>query len=80
VLLVVLVAFRVLPIFTLASLLAIPRFVEVFKAYTKPKPADPPKGNPVWPLWFAPVAFVHSRRAGGLLLVGLVLAAIFHKV
>ena len=28
-------------------------------------PAEPPKGYPVWPLWYAPVAFVHSRRAGG---------------
>jgi len=76
--LVVLVAFRALPLFSLLALLAIPRLVEVWKAYSKPKPSEPPKGNPVWPLWYAPVAFVHSRRAGALLLVGLVLATIFH--
>jgi 1,4-dihydroxy-2-naphthoate octaprenyltransferase len=78
--LVVLVAFRALPIFALLALLAIPRLVEVWKAYVKPKPPEPPKGYPVWPLWYAPVAFVHSRRAGALLLLGLVLAAIFHTV
>jgi 1,4-dihydroxy-2-naphthoate octaprenyltransferase len=80
VLLIVLVAFRALPLFALLALLGLPRFVEVWKAYSKPKPAEPPKGNPVWPLWYAPVAFVHSRRAGALLLVGLVIAAIFHTV
>ena len=40
-----------------------------------PKPDGPPAGFPVWPLWFAAVAFVHTRRAGSLLVLGLVIAA-----
>ena len=35
-----------------------------------------PAGFPVWPLWFAAVAFVHTRRAGSLLVLGLIIAAI----
>ena len=62
--------------FPALALLSLPRFGQVVKAYRSPKPADPPKGNPVWPLWFAPLAFVNARRAGGLLLVGLAVAAI----
>jgi 1,4-dihydroxy-2-naphthoate octaprenyltransferase len=30
----------------------------------------------VWPLWFAAVCFVHVRRAGALLVLGLVAAAV----
>jgi len=29
----------------------------------------------VWPLWFAALAFVHTRRAGALLVLGLAVAA-----
>ena len=28
---------------------------------------EPPDGFPIWPLWFAALAFVHTRLAGGLL-------------
>jgi 1,4-dihydroxy-2-naphthoate octaprenyltransferase len=31
----------------------------------------------VWPLWFAPIAFLHTRRAGALLILGLAAAAVF---
>jgi 1,4-dihydroxy-2-naphthoate octaprenyltransferase len=31
---------------------------------------------PVWPLWFAALAFVHLRIAGALLVLGLAVAAI----
>jgi hypothetical protein len=31
----------------------------------------------VWPLWFAPASFVLTRRAGGLLVLGMILGAIF---
>ena len=30
---------------------------------------------PVWPLWFAAIAFLHTRRAGALLVLGLAVAA-----
>jgi len=78
--LVVLVAFRAMPIFSLIALLAIPRLARVWEAYTNPRPPEPPKGYPVWPLWYAPVAFVHSRRAGALPLGGLGIAAVVRAV
>jgi 1,4-dihydroxy-2-naphthoate polyprenyltransferase len=30
----------------------------------------------VWPLWFAAIAFIHTRRAGALLVLGLIVAAV----
>jgi len=56
--------------------LAVPRLVEVLKAYGQPKPAAPPPGYRVWPLWFVSLAFYHSKRAGGLFVLGLVLNAV----
>lgn len=67
-----LVAVRILPIPTLAVLLALPLLRRVWGVYTRPRPTERPKDNPVWPLWYAPAAFVHTRRAGALFLVGLV--------
>ena len=46
------------------------------EAFGEPKPDEPPGGSPVWPLWFAAVAFIHTRRAGSLLVLGLAVAAI----
>jgi 1,4-dihydroxy-2-naphthoate octaprenyltransferase len=76
----VLVPFGALPPYALVAFLALPRLSRVWKAYTEPRPAEPPKGYPVWPLWYAPVAFVHSRRAGALLLVGLAIAAVVRSL
>ena len=73
-----LVAVRWLPWFALVSLVGIERLVRVWSPMTNPRPDAPPKGFPVWPLWYAPVAFVHARRAGALLLVGLAAAAVLH--
>jgi 1,4-dihydroxy-2-naphthoate octaprenyltransferase len=72
---VVFVATRALPPAALVSLLALPRLVPALKAYSRPRPAERPVSNPVWPLWFAPIAFLHTRRAGLLLLAGLAVAA-----
>ena len=35
-----------------------------------------PRELPIWPLWFAALAFVHTRRAGGLLVLGLIVGVI----
>jgi 1,4-dihydroxy-2-naphthoate octaprenyltransferase len=51
--------------------LAIPRLREVLKAYAEPKPAVPPPGYRIWPLWYVALAFHHSRAAGGLFVAGL---------
>jgi 1,4-dihydroxy-2-naphthoate octaprenyltransferase len=64
-----------LPLPSLVAFGALPRLVQVWRAYARPRPAEPPKGYPVWPLWYAPAAFVHARRAGALLLAGLAAAA-----
>jgi len=67
----VLVAIGTLPILSLVCLLGIPRLIEVLKTYSQPKPEAPPKGFPIWPLWYAAFSFVHTRRAGGLLVLGM---------
>jgi 1,4-dihydroxy-2-naphthoate polyprenyltransferase len=56
----------------------IPRLLSVLKVFDQPKPLAPPPGYPErgWPLWFVGYAFVHTRRAGGLLTLGLLLNAI----
>jgi 1,4-dihydroxy-2-naphthoate octaprenyltransferase len=56
--------------------LAIPRLVQVLKAYSQPKPAAPPPGYRVWPLWFVSLAFFHNKRAGALFVLGLVVNAV----
>jgi 1,4-dihydroxy-2-naphthoate octaprenyltransferase len=67
----------VLPVFTLLVFASFPILVRVWNVYGKPKPAESPVPNPVWPLWFAPAAFVLTRRAGGLLILGMIAGAIF---
>ena len=61
---------------TLLVVLGLPRLWKVVKAFRAPRPDQPPAGFPVWPLWFAAIAFVHTRRAGSLLVLGLLLGAI----
>jgi 1,4-dihydroxy-2-naphthoate octaprenyltransferase len=58
--------------------LALPRLRGVLKVFSQPKPLAPPPGYPErgWPLWFVGYAFIHTRRAGGLLTLGLLLNAI----
>ena len=70
------VVFGALPVYALVSIVAVQRLVPVWRAYMRPRPPEPPKGFPLWPLWYAPVAFVHARRAGALFVVGLALGAI----
>lgn len=72
-----LVATLVLTPFALVSFAALPKLVKVWRGYTQPRPEQPPKGYPVWPLWYAALAFVHTRRAGALFLVGLGLGTLF---
>jgi 1,4-dihydroxy-2-naphthoate octaprenyltransferase len=74
---VVLVVAEILPVFTLAVFLSVPLFLRVWAAFGEPKPDVSPVPNPVWPLWFAPHAFLLTRRAGGLLLLGMIAGAIF---
>jgi 1,4-dihydroxy-2-naphthoate polyprenyltransferase len=66
-----LVVLATLPVLALLCVLAVPKLIPVWRAFARPRPAEPPAGFPVWPLWYAAFAFVHTRRAGGLLVLGL---------
>ena len=59
----------------LLVVLAVPTLVSVLKFYNEPKPDQPPAWYPAhgWPLWFVGFAFRHTRLAGALLTVGLLL-------
>ncbi|WP_219413610.1 prenyltransferase [Pseudonocardia nigra] len=59
----------------LLVVLALPRLVKVWPRFRRPPPAEPPAGFPVWPLWYAALAWVHVRQAGALLVVGLAVGA-----
>jgi 1,4-dihydroxy-2-naphthoate polyprenyltransferase len=72
----VLVATTVLPVATVLVAGSAPLLMTVWRAFGRPKPEAPPADYPVWPLWFAPHAFVLTRRAGGLFLLGLVIGVI----
>jgi 1,4-dihydroxy-2-naphthoate octaprenyltransferase len=69
-----------LPWPALLALLATPRAVQAIRSFSQPKPTEPPADNPVWPLWWAPIAFLHTRRAGGLLILGLLAWAVWTAV
>ena len=67
----------VLPVWTAVVIAGIPRFKRVLSVYAREKPENPPPSYPLWPLWFVSAAFVHSRVAGSLLVLGLALGAVW---
>ena len=71
------VAVGALPWPVAAVVAATPMLAKVVPTLGRPRPDEPPPGFPVWPLWYAAVAFVHTRRAGALLVAGLAVAAVF---
>jgi 1,4-dihydroxy-2-naphthoate octaprenyltransferase len=70
------VAVGALPWPALLALGGLPALAKVWQAFDRPRPEKPPRNFPVWPLWFAPIAFLHTRRAGALLVLGLIVAAL----
>lgn len=75
-LLVVCVLVGAMPWPALLALGGLYRLAAVWSWFRRPRPAQPPRPLPVWPLWFAALAFVHLRVAGPLLVLGLALAAV----
>jgi 1,4-dihydroxy-2-naphthoate octaprenyltransferase len=71
-----LVIARVLPVASLLVIGSIPVLRRAFAAYSRPKPKESPMPNPVWPLWFAALSFLVTRRAGSLFVLGLIIGAI----
>jgi 1,4-dihydroxy-2-naphthoate polyprenyltransferase len=70
------VAVGALPWPSLLAIGALPAAVQAWRALGQPKPDRPPADFPIWPLWFAAFAFLHTRRAGALLVLGLFVAAV----
>jgi 1,4-dihydroxy-2-naphthoate octaprenyltransferase len=68
-----LVALRVTGPWVLITFLALPRLVQVWRAYSQPRPSEPPDGWTVWPLWYVGWAMLLNRRAGELFTLGLFL-------
>ena len=68
-----LVVSRTLGAWVLLVLASLPLLAKVWKVYSEPRPATPPPRYPIWPLWYVAAAFVLTRRAGALFLLGLVL-------
>ncbi len=64
----------------LLVLLALPRLVKLWPYFRRPPPDEPPPNFPVWPLWYAALAWVHVRLAGALLVVGLAIGAVLRVV
>jgi 1,4-dihydroxy-2-naphthoate octaprenyltransferase len=73
----ILVLAGTLGVWTLATFAAIPRALQVAKVFRTPKPAAPPPGYPLWPLWYVAWAFLLTRLAGVLFVLGLVATAIY---
>jgi 1,4-dihydroxy-2-naphthoate octaprenyltransferase len=57
----------------LIVVLALPRLIQSLQQFARPKPESPPEGVIGWPLWFVGGAFFHTRRAGAMLILGLLL-------
>ena len=72
-----LVLFGHLSVWLLVVVISIPMLIETLKLYSAPKPAEPPEGYTVWPLWFVSIAFRFTRLAGGTLILGLLLHLFF---
>ncbi len=65
----------------LTVLIAAPYYVRALRAFAQPRPSAPPAEYPpnIWPLWYAAFAFSHTRRFGGLFLLGLALDVAAHR-
>jgi 1,4-dihydroxy-2-naphthoate polyprenyltransferase len=70
------VAIGALPWPTLVVAAGLPTLLKAWGPMSQPKPSEPPKNFPIWPLWYAAIAFLHTRRAGLFLIVGLAIAAV----
>jgi hypothetical protein len=64
----------------LLTLLAVGRLVMVLRTYAQDRPAGPPAGWTVWPLWYVGWAMILNRRVGQLFILGLVLNVLWQLV
>ena len=80
VLVAVAVALGAMPWPALLVVLALPRLWKVWPRFRRPPPDEPPPDYPVWPLWYAALAFVHVRQAGALLVLGLAIGDVLKVI
>ena len=66
--------------FVMLVVFGIPMLLKVLGQFSKPRPDSPPQGYVGWPLWYVGGAFLHTRRAGGLLILGLLVNAVLSCV
>ena len=66
--------------FVMLVVLGLPLLLQVLRQFSVPRPETPPQSYVGWPLWFVGGAFIHTRRAGGLLILGLLLNAVLSGV
>ncbi len=71
-----LVATGFLPVWSLISLLALPRASRLFRVLSKLKPKERPPDSIMWPIWYLGYVFNHNRRFGALYVFGLVLSVL----
>jgi 1,4-dihydroxy-2-naphthoate octaprenyltransferase len=79
---VALVASRVVGPAILLVLLVLPKLAQAWRAFRRPRPAEPPPEYPAeaWPLWFVSFAFVHNRAFGGAFVLGLILDVLVQRL
>ena len=77
VLVVCLVLVGTLGVWTLLTLLAVPKMLKTLRVFARPRPESAPPGYPIWPLWYVAWAFGVTRFAGGLFVIGLLLNGIY---
>jgi 1,4-dihydroxy-2-naphthoate polyprenyltransferase len=70
------VATRFLPVWSLISLLALPRAGQLFRTLSEPRPKEAPPGAVMWPIWYLGFVFNHNRRFGTLYVFGLILSVL----
>jgi 1,4-dihydroxy-2-naphthoate octaprenyltransferase len=66
--------------FVMLVVLGIPMLLRVLGQFSRPRPDSPPEGYVGWPLWYVGGAFLHTRRAGALLILGLLLNVVLSAV
>jgi len=66
-----------LGVWTLLVFAAVPKLWKTLVVYHRPPSEAPPEDYPLWPLWYVAWAFLLTRRAGGLFVLGLLIDAIY---
>lgn len=79
-LVVVAVAVGAMPWPALLVVGALPRLAKLWPYFRRLPPDAPPPGFPVWPLWYAALAWVHVRLVGTLLIIGLAVGALLQAM